>query len=106
MRWALVVFQGYVEILGRRDPGLALGLEEISLDLRDLMHHIDYQMWGSGQPAPLLPGPPAAPRILQHLSDWSNLQESYLVLRAMETFLGRVVRDFTLLRMGRGWAPH
>ncbi|XP_050808383.1 interleukin-27 subunit alpha-like isoform X2 [Gopherus flavomarginatus] len=106
MRGALVAFQGYVEVLGRRDPGLALGLEEISLDLRDLTHHVDYQVCGSGQPAPRLPGPPAAPRILQHPSEWSNLQESYLVLRAMETFLGRVVRDFTLLHMGRGWAPH
>ncbi|TFJ96104.1 Interleukin-27 subunit alpha [Platysternon megacephalum] len=106
VRRALVVFRGYAEVLGRRDPGLAQGLEEIGLDLRDLMHHVDYQVWGSGPPAPPPPGPPAAPRILQHPSDWSNLQESYLVLRAMETFLGRVVREFTLLRMGGGWAPH
>ncbi|CAM2114864.1 unnamed protein product [Caretta caretta] len=107
MRQALVMFRGYMEILGSReqergDAGLAQGLEEISLDLRDLTHHVDYQVWGSGQPD--LP-PPAPPRILQHPSEWSNLQESYLVLRAMETFLGRVVRDFTLLHMGRGWAP-
>ncbi|CAM4566447.1 unnamed protein product [Lepidochelys olivacea] len=107
MRQALVMFRGYMEILGSReqergDAGLAQGLEEISLDLRDLTHHVDYQVWGSGQPD--LP-PPAPPRILQHPSEWSNLQESYLVLRAMETFLGRVVRDFTLLHMGVGWAP-
>ncbi|XP_039394266.1 interleukin-27 subunit alpha-like [Mauremys reevesii] len=106
MRRALGLFRGYVEVVGRREPGLARGLHEISLDLRDLMHHVDYQVGGSGQPAPQPPGPPGAPRILQHPSDWSNLQESYLVLRAMETFLGRVVRDFTLLRVGGGWAPH
>ncbi|XP_053871100.1 LOW QUALITY PROTEIN: interleukin-27 subunit alpha-like [Malaclemys terrapin pileata] len=104
MRRALVVFRGYVQILGRKDPGLAQGLEEISLDLRDLMHHIDYQVWGSGQPTLPPPGPPAPP-ILQHPSAWSNLQESYLVLRAMETFLGRVVREFTLLRVGGGLGP-
>ncbi|XP_067420003.1 interleukin-27 subunit alpha isoform X1 [Emydura macquarii macquarii] len=102
MRRGLLVFRGYVEVLGRReqelgDPGLARRLQEIDLDLRDLTHHIDYQVWGSGWPA--LP-PPPLPRALQHVSEWSNLQESYLILRALETFLGRAVRDFTHLRLG------
>ncbi|XP_044869317.1 interleukin-27 subunit alpha-like isoform X2 [Mauremys mutica] len=43
MRRALGLFRGYVELVGRREPGLARGLQEIGLDLRDLMHHVDYQ---------------------------------------------------------------
>ncbi|XP_074852228.1 interleukin-27 subunit alpha [Carettochelys insculpta] len=74
MRQALGVFRAHLAVVGRREqetggPHLAQALEDIGLDLRDLAHHIDYQLQGCGPPAPPppagAPGPTARQRLDQ-----------------------------------------
>ncbi|XP_062992947.1 interleukin-27 subunit alpha-like [Elgaria multicarinata webbii] len=83
----------------KEDSQFLSRFEELSFNLRDLIHHVSYQMslWGlqpESQPEPTL----KPLHILSHHSQWRNRQEVYIILRSLSSFLCRVTRDFVILR--------
>ncbi|XP_008115728.1 interleukin-27 subunit alpha isoform X2 [Anolis carolinensis] len=83
----------------KEDFRLLSQLEDLRCNLRDLSHHVSYQIsrWELPFENHLEPAL-QPPQILQHQNQWSNRQEVYLVLRYLENFLCRVTRDFVMLR--------
>ncbi|KAL8176873.1 UNVERIFIED_CONTAM: hypothetical protein K2H54_039650 [Gekko kuhli] len=104
MAQMLSFYQGLVQQLQdyeamKEDSQFKAQFEELGLYLRDLSHHVNYQisLWG----LPLkghLQDAAKPPQILQHQSQWRNRLEVNYVLRSLKTLLCRVARDFMLLR--------
>ncbi|XP_060639069.2 interleukin-27 subunit alpha [Anolis sagrei] len=84
----------------KEDFRLLSQLEDLRCNLRDLSHHVSYQIshWELSFENRLEPTL-QPPQILRHQNQWSNRQEVYLVLRYLENFLCRVTRDFVMLRV-------
>ncbi|XP_077169272.1 interleukin-27 subunit alpha [Paroedura picta] len=84
----------------KEDSTFTARFEDLSLTLRDLRHHVDYQvsLWGLPRKDDLKDAR-KPPQILQQQSQWRNRLEIDYVLRSLKNLLSRVVRDFTLLRI-------
>ncbi|XP_033026019.1 interleukin-27 subunit alpha isoform X1 [Lacerta agilis] len=100
----LPFYQGLVQQLRdheatKEDSKFLSNFEDISFSLRDLDHHVRYQILLWGLPIENEPEPTLKPlRILQHQSWWRNRQEVYVILHSLNSFLCRVTREFSLLR--------
>uniref|UniRef100_A0ACB8EUZ5 Uncharacterized protein n=1 Tax=Sphaerodactylus townsendi TaxID=933632 RepID=A0ACB8EUZ5_9SAUR len=83
----------------KEDSQFTAQFETLGLYLRDLNHHVNYQMslWGLHQKDSLGPAL-EPPQILRHQSQWRNRLEVNYVLNNLKNLLCRVVRDFMLLR--------
>ncbi|KAJ7313882.1 hypothetical protein JRQ81_005656 [Phrynocephalus forsythii] len=83
----------------REDPKFVSQLEHLGFSLRDLSHHVSYQISLLGLPSEDQPEPILrTPQILQNKNEWRNCQEVYTVLRHLENFLCRATRDFWILK--------
>ncbi|XP_020648510.3 interleukin-27 subunit alpha isoform X1 [Pogona vitticeps] len=83
----------------REDSRFVPQLEDLGFNLRDLSHHVSYQISLWGLPSENNPEPtPEPPQILQSKDQWRNRQEGYIVLRHLESFLCRATRDFWILK--------
>ncbi|XP_034992624.1 interleukin-27 subunit alpha-like [Zootoca vivipara] len=83
----------------KEDSKFLSNFEDVSLSLRDLNHHVSYQILLWALPIENEPEPTLKPlRILQHRSWWRNRQEMYVILRSLNSFLCRVTREFSVLR--------
>nr|XP_056720259.1 interleukin-27 subunit alpha-like [Euleptes europaea] len=83
----------------REDSKFAAQFEELGLHLRDLSHHVNYQisLWGLPRKDSLEPALEPL-QILRHQSQWRNRLEVNYVLSSLQNLLCRVVRDFMLLK--------
>ncbi|XP_060703733.1 cardiotrophin-2 [Hemiscyllium ocellatum] len=77
---------------------LADSMEAISLDLRDLISQLNREIsaLNSTPPEPLdltLPN-----NVLNPGHDWHSKLQGYIIFRDLETYLNKVIRDFTLLK--------
>ncbi|XP_067837989.1 cardiotrophin-2-like [Heptranchias perlo] len=115
MALKLPVFRAYLERLRTRERERSNGnrsnilgdLDTILLHTRDLLLLIHTQMSVVGVPEPRALS--LSEEVLNHSAVWDNLSEGYLVLRGFAHYLGRVVRDLTVLLVrdrarGRGRA--
>ncbi|XP_072557688.1 uncharacterized protein [Paramormyrops kingsleyae] len=97
----------------RGRPGrLTRSMQKVQLDMRDLIYltkkqliqvsHADSSLSNHEPPmeAPLTEAPPPTPSFWARLA-WHKRLEGYVVLRDLERYLRRLVRDFMLLKARR-----
>ncbi|XP_069508202.1 interleukin-27 subunit alpha [Ambystoma mexicanum] len=96
------VYSSYLEVIAeyersQQHSSIEPGLTNVRLDLRDLLHHVQHQMsFAHGTP---LSKPVQIPgHFLHPSSTWKAQVQALITLRHLEQFLGRAVREFTLLR--------
>ncbi|XP_018606073.1 cardiotrophin-2-like [Scleropages formosus] len=74
----------------------------VQLDVQDLLHHIKSQlnrMSSQGGPSgEMVTKQPLPLSLLQPQLSWHKRLQGYVVLRDLERYLGKLVRDFILLR--------
>ncbi|XP_044303910.1 interleukin-27 subunit alpha [Varanus komodoensis] len=74
--------------------------DDLSLNLRDLIHHVNYQISLMDLPAEYQSKATISPaQIHWYHSQWKNHQKIYVILRSLENFLCRVTRDFLMLKI-------
>ncbi|KAG9351645.1 hypothetical protein JZ751_022896 [Albula glossodonta] len=90
---------------GKRRPGLTQAMLSIQKDLKDLIRQINSQLGRlnsttlSHAPSSSVPLPQPPPTPLLPLQDlWSSRQLGYIILRDLERYLGKLARDFIILR--------
>nr|XP_033799953.1 interleukin-27 subunit alpha [Geotrypetes seraphini] len=80
------------------DPALSESIDNASLDLRDLLHHIHLQMSVLGVDAHRVGQSRVLGNILKQKSIWGIYEKAFLILKSIEQFVQRAVRDYTVLR--------
>ncbi|XP_078278518.1 uncharacterized protein LOC144606364 [Rhinoraja longicauda] len=94
--WVHVDFKRVDEAGECQQCALSKSLEVISLDLRDLLAQLSSQIVGlkSSPPAPV---DVSFPISCPSTNKWLSHLQAYIIFRDLETYLNKVVRDFTLL---------
>ncbi|XP_078404032.1 cardiotrophin-2 [Cetorhinus maximus] len=96
--WIHVDAKRIHELTQTQGSVLVDSIEAISLDIRDLVSQLNRQLsaLNSTSPEPLdltLPN-----NILNPNYEWQSKLQGYIIFRDLETYLNKVVRDFTLLK--------
>nr|XP_006641192.1 PREDICTED: cardiotrophin-2-like [Lepisosteus oculatus] len=86
------------ELQGRVPSPLSRALYMVVLDIRDLVHQIRQQLQSLQAPAPVLGEPSLPESLLNPQFPWHSRLQGYIILRDLERYLDKVVRDFTLLK--------
>ncbi|MGH0182214.1 UNVERIFIED_CONTAM: hypothetical protein FKN15_008751 [Acipenser sinensis] len=77
---------------------LAQNMQELLLDIRDLQYQMKHQLESLETPAPETLSQSVPEALLNPQNEWLSKLQGYIILRDLERYLGKVVRDFTLLR--------
>ncbi|XP_067866102.1 uncharacterized protein [Heterodontus francisci] len=96
--WIHVDFKRIDELGDCQESTVSKSMEIVSLDLRDLISQLNFQIsaLNSTSPDPLeltLPN-----NVLNPEYNWHSKLQGYIIFRDLETYLNKVVRDFTLLK--------
>ncbi|XP_067882954.1 interleukin-27 subunit alpha-like isoform X2 [Heterodontus francisci] len=108
MAESLPVFQAVLrrmrtrERRSRNHSKILQAIDTILMETRDLIWQIHSEMTALGISIPESRGTWQSLLLVNHSVEWDMLTEGLLLLQAWSTYLGRVVRDFSVLRARAG----
>ncbi|XP_041097087.1 cardiotrophin-2-like [Polyodon spathula] len=96
--WIHVDAKRIYELESMPQSSLAQNMEDVLLDMRDLLFQMKHQLEFLETPAPETLSQSVPDALLNPQNEWLSKLQGYIILRDLERYLGKVVRDFTLLR--------
>ncbi|XP_033907398.3 cardiotrophin-2 [Acipenser ruthenus] len=88
-----------MHLLGESEQSqLAQSMLAIQMDLSDLTLQVNSLLWSMNVTLPPPPAEVLPPELLNPQSEWLSKLQGSIILRDLEKYLGKVVRDFTLLK--------
>ncbi|XP_038670622.1 cardiotrophin-2 [Scyliorhinus canicula] len=96
--WIHVDFKRIDELGDCQESVMSKSMEMVSLDLRDLIAHLSSQISALNSTSPEPSDLTLPNNILNPDYDWHSKLQGYIIFRDLETYLNKVVRDFTLLK--------
>ncbi|XP_041097089.1 cardiotrophin-2-like [Polyodon spathula] len=88
-----------MHLLGESEQSqLSQSMLALQMDLSDLTLQVNSQLWAMNVTLPPPPAEVLPPELLSPPSEWLSKLQGSIILRDLERYLGKVVRDFTLLK--------
>ncbi|XP_039610947.1 uncharacterized protein LOC120530588 [Polypterus senegalus] len=100
----LKVFQSHIEAKclyeeqHLHQSQLVQDLQLIKCDISDLVFQMHLQLKSLNVPVPVVSEPLVPKSLLNPQLEWNSKLQGYIILRDLEQYLGKVVRDFTFLK--------
>uniref|UniRef100_UPI00398E9569 cardiotrophin-2 n=1 Tax=Pristiophorus japonicus TaxID=55135 RepID=UPI00398E9569 len=96
--WIHVDFKRIDELRDCQESAVSKSMEGVSLDLRDLISQLSSQLSALNSTSPDPPDLMLPHTVLNPAYEWHSKLQGYIIFRDLETYLNKVVRDFTLLK--------
>ncbi|XP_072445294.1 cardiotrophin-2-like [Chiloscyllium punctatum] len=96
--WIHVDFKRIDELTDCQESAMSKSMEVVSLDLRDLISQLNSQISALNSTSPEPQDLTLPNNVLNPGHDWHSKLQGYIIFRDLETYLNKVIRDFTLLK--------